>query len=1122
MNRKLFISGMIFLLTLMVAGVAAISEDSSPPQLPLKVNPSPIASDKSVKWDYDIVYVRAPRFRGTNAKGRKLPSRWAEIGHPTMAPPDADLMLLHPNGSEEVLVQAGKGSVQDPYVSFDGQWVYYSLFHDPKTGEWTAGADIYKIHVPSRKIVRLTLPQATPNTSVADWSSDFRSPEKGKARVPHGIYNMHPCPLPGGKVVFVSNRDSVKTPNGYPTYALQLYVMDDDGGNVEKIGYLNVAGALHPVILKDGRITFSSLESQGLRGNLQWGIWSIHPDGTNWGPVVSAFLGDGAADAYHFQTQLSDGSIVIEEYYNQNTAGFGTYYKLPPQAPKGYASFGSASLGWSNNKRDPKLLHWSYGNGGITQTRRPFSPVGMEVLTRFAPTADFPAGLSDPKDPKSPRVGRVQHPCGAPDNHLLTVWTPGAGPSGNRGSIKVDEETDAGLYLLKDGKPIWGPGEMLLIKNDPNYNEMWPRPLVSYKRIYGVEEPRRLAPLANDGKASPHLPAGTPFGLVGTSSLYKRESATFGAVPPGSVTAKGHPYLALGVAGGSGRESWAWGGQGSDAGIYENSDIHAIRILFMEPATSVVAKKFHNSAAERLRIAGEFPVRKFGNNGKQPLDPDGNPDTSFLAKVPANVAWTFQTLDKDGMVLNMAQTWHQVRPGEIRNNCGGCHAHSQKPTDFQLTAAAKPDYAVWDLTNKTPLLTTKKNDQLGKQWDAKNETGVRFAKGPLNVEYYRDIRPILDRSCVACHNQKDGKPAGSLALDDDTRIRRHGYPGPMPATYYRLAGQGEQYTNNVLSFSGSQPKTGNGFNNMSRHASPYIVKSQSRRSLLIWKLFGRRLDGLPKKPLPGRERDHQLAQVIDFKGSIMPPPKAVEGTYARSDGKKIKVAPMTDEDRRTVIRWIDLGCPIDLDFDPANPQARGRGWMLDDQRPTLTLTSPRPGVNAELTRILIGMHDYYTGLDMDGFEVVADFAINGVAAGENLAKKFRSVAQNVWELKLSRPITDLPQGKLMVAIKDRQGNLTRIERTFSVVNASSRVPRLIEQLGHADFKVREKAAEELAKLGQAARRALKEAAAHSKDPEARRRGQAILKEVMNRDRPRYALLGGRTFSGRYSTRETFC
>ena len=41
----------------------------------------------------------------------------------------------------------------------------------------------------------------------------------------------------------------------------------------------------------------------------------------------------------------------------------------------------------------------------------------------------------------------------------------------------------------------------------------WPRPLVPYKRIYGVTEPRTLKPLANDGKLSPHLPAGTLDGL---------------------------------------------------------------------------------------------------------------------------------------------------------------------------------------------------------------------------------------------------------------------------------------------------------------------------------------------------------------------------------------------------------------------------------------------------------------------------------------------------------------------------------------------------------------------------------------------------------------------------------
>ena len=65
---------------------------------PLNMDPPPIATDKSVKYDYDIVYVRAPR---KDADGR---SRWAEVGDPRTMEPGADLMLLHPDGKEEVLV----------------------------------------------------------------------------------------------------------------------------------------------------------------------------------------------------------------------------------------------------------------------------------------------------------------------------------------------------------------------------------------------------------------------------------------------------------------------------------------------------------------------------------------------------------------------------------------------------------------------------------------------------------------------------------------------------------------------------------------------------------------------------------------------------------------------------------------------------------------------------------------------------------------------------------------------------------------------------------------------------------------------------------------------------------
>jgi hypothetical protein len=1015
------------------------AESSAPPKasspgprsqvgLPAIVNPPPVATDRSVKIDYDIVYVRGTR------RGDDQLVIWPEVFGPLHMEAGADLMLLHPDGKEEVLVSGADGSVTDPQVSFDGEWVYYARFHNPRPlppdfrGQHYDGSDLYKVHVKSRKVVRLTRQEFTPNTGVV-------AAEKRK----YPVFNLGPCPAPGGKVVFVSNRNGFLPPKEYTAATLQLFVMDDDGRNVEEIGFLNVGSALHPTILRDGRVMFSSYESQGLRNLRNWGLWSVHPDGTNWGPLLSSF---SVAQAFHFQTQLSDGRIVVEEYYNGNTQGFGAYVTIPEKP--GVPAFTDAFSG-GGTTADVLGFAPDRPNGGM-----PFLPRGLARLTPFSHPGDSPAHLSDPKDAASPRMGRVTHPSGAPDNHLLTVWTPGPTLSH---SLPNRPAVDAGIYLIKGGKPVTVPGQMLLIKNDPKYNEQWPRALVPYKRIYGVDEPKPLAALHNDGKRSKHLPEGTPFGLIGTSSMYKRESYPRGKVEKGSVTAtfagnKADPYEGQGPLGHDpGDINWFY--QGSEAGRYDNSDVHAVRIVAFEPTTDWRRlpggrRTFWNLVNERMRVLGEIPVRKF-DGGKQPLDPDGNPDTSFLAKIPADVPFTFQMLDRRGMVLTTAQTWHQVRPGEIRHDCGGCHAHSQKPTPFEDTAAARPGYQVFDLTQSTPLLADRKRDESGKQWDAKNETGLRYAKGILNVEYHRDIKPIFERSCVACHTGQSGKPAGGLVLDDDRLMKGpHSFDGTdngphekVPGTFFRVA------LDRDARFGPQPPFRQWGMPQLSR----YVRLFQSRRSLLMWKVHGERLDGWRNedfavekvpgdpstleyrgKPFRGDLRRFGLA----YTGSVMPPPEAVTGMYRDSEGRKVKVAPLTDEDRRTLARWIDLGCPIDFRYDTARPELRGLGWMCDETRPTLTLAHPRPGVNPPLTRLLLGIHDYYTGLDRKSFTVTADFDIDGVRAGENLAPRFRETSPGVWELTLDKLIRDVPRGKLTVSVKDVQGNVSRIDRAFSV------------------------------------------------------------------------------------------
>ena len=92
------------------------------------------------------------------------------------------------------------------------------------------------------------------------------------------------------------------------------------------------------------------------------------------------------------------------------------------------------------------------------------------------------------------------------------------------------------------------------------------------------------------------------------------------------------------------------------------------------------------------------------------------------------------------------------------------------------------------LEDKLSVLDVKARDQSGRQWDGANETGLRFARGVHNVEYFRDVQPILERSCAVCHTARDGKrPAGNLNLDADGEMIQHEQHGKFPGTYYRLA-----------------------------------------------------------------------------------------------------------------------------------------------------------------------------------------------------------------------------------------------------------------------------------------------------------------------------------------------
>ncbi len=954
--------------------------------------------------NYDIVYLRAPR------KGDATLTDWPEVFNPLKMEPGTHLMRLKKDGSEEILFDAGaNGAVLDPVVSFDAKYVYFAYFPDVSPSGRNSqrhnaprqGADIYRIDLVSKAVKRLTTQQWRPPYAGVKWSSNpLQANASDENYLGYGIFNMAPCPLPGGKIMFVSNRHGF-VPNKTFTFPnLRLYVMDENGDNIEQIAPMSLGSVMHPIVLRDGRVVFSSYESQGLRDERVWSLWSILPDGRYWEPMFGAFK---VGSSMHFQAQMSDGRVAVVEYYNLNNEGFGTIFAFDAEN-EGDPKFGSFNALDSTNPL-VRRGRWFFQPGHpqhlqprYTQFR--FSPPGLLSLTAFSHGDDNASDVVAGATLSSQYAGKVTHPAAAPNNDLLLVYSPG--PVNNLNRPTTTPRIRGEIRVLRNGTPVDNPNALELVKSDPAYNYQMPKAVVPYRDIYGVDEPAKYDWTPNRGTLHAMLPEGTPFGLIGTSTFYRRDSK------PGNFEFLSFPqdydgWDRFNTAENDDNPNWF--NQGADAGKYTSDDIYAVRIVGMEGTVhrsygpnEGVAFKAHQGR-ERLRILGEIPLKKKDQSGNLIRDSDGNPDTSFLAKIPADTAFTFQTLDRRGMVLNMSQTWHQVRPGEMRVDCGGCHGHSQKSMKFETTFASKPSYAIEDLTKRTPVMKLNAAGDALFEYLANN-------KRVLDVEFHRDIKPILQAKCVSCH-QGANAPNG-LRYDDNSIV--DGFDN----TYNRLA-------NNAAATSGLRSMLPSGEYRGS-NASRYIRKFQSRRSLLIWKIFGQRLDGWSNSDHPTESvlgdastlpaGVNRNAVDIDFVGTQMPPP---------SSG-----ITLTDDEKLKFVRWIDLGAPVDS----LAANLRPYGWFNDEEVPVLTLTDP-PAYDApaNLIRIKFGAFDNYSGLDRTTLSVKADFAIDGLPAGSELIGRFSEV-DDVWTMNLNAAMARPNGGKLTVRVKDVRGNAAMIERVL--------------------------------------------------------------------------------------------
>ncbi|MBW8039991.1 MAG: SUMF1/EgtB/PvdO family nonheme iron enzyme [Planctomycetes bacterium] len=125
--------------------------------------------------------------------------------------------------------------------------------------------------------------------------------------------------------------------------------------------------------------------------------------------------------------------------------------------------------------------------------------------------------------------------------------------------------------------------------------------------------------------------------------------------------------------------------------------------------------------------------------GTVPIREDG----SALFRVPANTPISIQALDSEGKAVQLMRSWTTAMPGEFVS-CIGCHEKQNAAPPSRRTIASK-----------------------------RKPSEIQPWRGPARgFSFVREVQPVLDKYCVACHN---GKPRDDGSTIADLRGDRNAF-----------------------------------------------------------------------------------------------------------------------------------------------------------------------------------------------------------------------------------------------------------------------------------------------------------------------------------------------------------
>ncbi|MDX2465023.1 MAG: hypothetical protein QNK31_11015 [Porticoccus sp.] len=612
-----------------------------------------------------IVYTRVPRTTGShqvliNGKPHTLtkadlwdtlPGVGRKFGK-FNAP--GQLVLRDTQGNEAIIFDCVKDSQPcvplDPMVSLDGTKIAFSVYRSAK--------------LQNARHNRVLLPNTYLGRSGLESQIYIYELASGKLkkwpRLP-SINDISPTWLPDGRIMFSSTRNGFFRPKlnvigSGSTREPRLFIADDDGSNVVDVSPHEVTAAMHPFLLNNGRVAYSShwlshnLAYVSTNGGINWpgtvdNMWVLM-DTDSQGGDMTALIGahkhsirtsrgrTKTMKAFHFLGQRSSNDICAVNYYRANNLGLGDVWcwppelkgvegKLPTFLPRGVYNVAD----WSKSNDEPSFTESNLGLGERGRTY----------------------------------LGKVGYPEGTEDNQLLL--TVGRGYCSQIGAsiVKTQEKMgdqpgcDVGLYKTTQ-IPSRHPSDLVTIVDQPEWHEFGAR----------IVRPRNVSevPLIRSDD--------------GSCVLVSSDAGT-------AETALHRPYK-------FNKNYYNAANHGGEIDGISHDELAAIRFWVVRPNRSA-KMEFRNSIGNALALLGDAPLLA---------------DKSFSAKLPCNLPYLMAGVDKQGRVIKRDQVPQSLRLGEKRV-CSGCHLHSKKgrPYEQSLAFSAKPV----DLTHITAVPTYQKDVQ---------------------------------------------------------------------------------------------------------------------------------------------------------------------------------------------------------------------------------------------------------------------------------------------------------------------------------------------------------------------------------------------------------------------------